>query len=368
MGNSIGLMFRVTTFGESHGPAVGCVVDGCPSRVRICRDDIQQQLNRRRPGLPWTSPRQEQDQVEILSGIEDDLTLGTPIHLLVHNRDTRSSDYDSLRATFRPSHADYTYFAKYGIRTHRGGGRSSGRETLGRVAAGAIASGFLKQCSPISICAWVTALGTTTLQMDPLAVDPAAVDRSPVRCPDPGISEKMAATLGELSESGDSIGGMIECRVLGVPPGLGEPVFDKLHADLAKAMVSIPGCRGFEIGAGFAAATMLGSRHNDPFIMRNGKVATATNHSGGIQGGISNGEPILFRIPFKPPASIRIEQQTVTASGEPVRLSVQGRHDPCIVIRAVPVVEAMTSLVVADHWLRQAARRDSEWKAHDLSS
>ncbi len=355
MSNTIGHLFRVTTFGESHGHAVGCLIDGCPPRVPILADDIQSALDRRRPGKPLTSARQERDEVRILSGVYENLSLGTPILLLVANTDPRSDDYESLREVYRPSHADFTVQMKYGIRDHRGGGRQSGRETVGRVAAGAVAARFLREAWPVVVTAWISAIGDIRMTDSSAPVDAESVYESPVRCPDPEAADRMIEKLAEVSNDGDSIGGLVDCSISGVPAGWGEPVFDKLHADFGKAILSIPGCRGFQIGSGFSAAAMLGSRHNDPFQVSGGRIGTSTNYSGGIQGGISNGETIHFQAAFKPTPSIRLPQQTVTQDGSPVQLEIRGRHDPCIAIRAVPVVEAMAWILLADHCLRHRA-------------
>ena len=355
MGNTIGHLFRVTTFGESHGPAVGCLVDGCPPRIPILAEDIQRALDRRKPGQPLTSARQERDAVRILSGVFENRSLGTPILLLVENADPRSRDYDSLKDVYRPSHADYTLQMKYGIRDHRGGGRLSGRETVGRVAAGAVAARFLREVCPVQVTAWISAIGDIRMADPAGPVDPDSIYDSPVRCPDAQAAERMVERLDGVSQAGDSIGGLVDCRISGVPAGWGEPVFDKLHADLGKAVLSIPGCKGFQIGSGFAAAAMTGSRHNDPFQAAGGRIGTTTNFSGGVQGGISNGEEIRFQIAFKPTPSIRTAQRTVTKEGLPVELEISGRHDPCIAVRAVPVVEAMAWIILADHCLRHRA-------------
>lgn len=355
MGNTIGRLFRVTTFGESHGPAVGCLIDGCPPRIPVLAQDIQCALDRRKPGQPLTSARQERDEIHILSGVFDNLSLGTPILLLVENTDPRSRDYETLKDVYRPSHADYTLQMKYGIRDHRGGGRLSGRETVGRVAAGAVAARFLREVCPVQVTAWISAIGDIRMADPTTPPDPDSIYDSSVRCPDSRVAERMMEKLAGVSQAGDSIGGMVDCRITGVPAGWGEPVFDKLHADLGKAVLSIPGCKGFQLGSGFAAAEMLGSRHNDPFKVSGGRIGTSTNYSGGIQGGISNGEEIRFRAAFKPTPSIRTAQQTVTKEGSPVELKISGRHDPCIAVRAVPVVEAMAWIMLADHCLRHRA-------------
>jgi chorismate synthase len=357
MGSSFGRVFRVTTFGESHGPAVGCVVDGCPPRLPITVEEIQLELSRRRPGLPHTSPRPEPDTVEIVSGVHEGLTLGTPILLLVRNQAARSADYAELKDILRPSHADYTYLARYGFRDPRGSGRASGRETVGRVAAGAIAGKLLRRAAGIEVVASVCAVESIEAALDPERLSEAAVYGSPVFCADPAASAAIAERIEAVRAEGDSLGGRILVAARGVPAGLGDPVFDKLHADLARAMLGIPACRGFEIGTGFAASRLRGSEHNDPFVMKGGRVGTATNHSGGVQGGISNGETIWFRVAFKPTSSIGRPQPSITVSGEPVTVTVRGRHDPCIALRVVPVVAAMTRLVLADHWLLGRALR-----------
>ncbi len=410
MGSELGVLFRIATWGESHGGAVGVVVDGCPPRLPLSEADIQPQLDRRRPGQSLlTSPRNEADQVRILSGVFEGRTLGTPILLLMENTDARPGAYERLREIYRPSHADYTYDAKFGIRQWQGGGRASARETAGRVAAGAIAEKILRLAEGIEIVAWVrrvadiearigpaetagpvhpretaagaagpgrsgeTAAGApgpaeTTAGAgvpggvggapswsDPMLLTRSDVDATPVRCPDPEAASRMIGAIEAARRDGDSLGGVIEAIVRNVPPGLGEPVFDRLEADLAKAMLSLPACKGFEVGSGFAGARMRGSSHNDAFIQRPGGIGTRTNRSGGIQGGISNGEPIIFRAAFKPTATIRKPQDTVDVRGNPVVLEAQGRHDPCVLPRAVPIVEAMAALVLVDHWLRQTA-------------
>ena len=359
MSSSFGTLFRVTTFGESHGRAVGTVLDGCPAGLTLCEDDIQIQLDRRRPGQSALSTdRAEADRVAILSGVEAGRTLGTPILMQVANSDQRPGDYAAMEAVPRPSHADYTYAAKYGVRARSGGGRASARETIGRVAAGAVAQKWLGETFGIEIVAWVAAVGEIEAPApDAQTLARAAVDANPVRCPDPPAAEAMAQLIRTVREARDSVGGVVACACRGVPPGLGEPIFDKFEALLAHAMLSIPASKGLEIGSGFGAARMRGSRHNDPFVFHDGRLATATNHSGGIQGGISNGETILFRVAFKPPATIGLPQATVDFQGRPVTLEARGRHDPCIVPRAVPIVEAMAALVTADLMLRQNARR-----------
>lgn len=350
MSNTWGKLFSVTTFGESHGPAVGAVVDGCPPLLPLSEADIQPQLNRRRPGQSHlVSPRSEADRVRILSGVQNGLTLGTPIALIVENTDVHQSDYEKLQNTPRPSHADFTYRVKYGITSASGGGRASARETVARVAAGAIAEKFLKEHYKISIVAWVSSAGNISApDMTEKEISRSDIDSSPVRCPDPETSKQIVELIEQVARSGDSIGGIITCVCRNVPAGWGEPVFNKITAELASAMLSIPAARGFEVGEGFASARMRGSEHNDMFVMKENHIGTKTNRSGGLQGGITNGEPIVFRVAFKPPATIKIPQHTVTYSGEPTVLQAYGRHDPCVLPRAVPIVEAMTSLVLAD--------------------
>lgn len=357
MSSTWGTWFRVTTFGESHGAAVGAVVDGCPPRVPLGVEDIQPQLDRRRPAQSsLVSPRDEADQVEILSGVEEGLTLGTPIALVVRNRDTRPADYERFATVPRPSHADFTYQAKYGIRARSGGGRASARETVGRVAAGAVAEKWLRWAFGVEIVAWVSGVGDIEAgDFTGQELTRAEVDANPVRCPDAAVAERMAHAIAEARAEGDTLGGLITCVCRGVPAGWGEPVFERLDAKLAQAMLSIPATKGFEIGSGFAAARMRGSVHNDPFVKKGPGLGTKTNRSGGVQGGISNGEPIVFRVAFKPPATLGRPQETVDFEGRPVTLEAPGRHDPCVVPRAVPIVEAMTALVLADLALRQKA-------------
>ena len=357
MGNTFGQLFRVTTFGESHGGGIGVVIDGCPPRIKICDAEVQRELDRRRPGQSkLTTQRKEEDRCEILSGVFEGKTLGTPIAILVRNKDARPADYSEIERKFRPSHADYTYEAKYGIRNWQGGGRASARETIGRVAAGAIAKKILCALySDLELVAYVTQINDVTAKIDRSAVKTNDVEKNAVRCPDDAAAKKMISLVEQIRNAGDSVGGIIECVARGISPGLGEPVFDKLEADLAKAMLSIPAAKAFEIGSGMEATRLRGSQHNDAFEMRAGKVRTTTNNSGGIQGGISNGEEIYFRVAFKPPATIAVEQKTVTASAEQTALVAGGRHDPCVLPRAVPIVEAMAALVLCDHALRQRA-------------
>jgi chorismate synthase len=357
MGSTFGQAFRITTFGESHGGGVGVVIDGCPPQVAISREAIQFELDRRRPGQSKiTTPRNEADQCEILSGLLDGITLGTPIAITVKNKDQRSQDYGDMAQKYRPSHADATYDAKYGIRAVAGGGRSSARETIGRVAAGAIAKQILKDLAQTEVIAYVKRIKDLDSNVDQSTVTMEQVESNIVRCPDGEAADRMIELIQEMSRQGDSIGGVVECVIRNCPLGLGEPVFDKLEADLAKAMMSLPATKGFEIGSGFAGTTLKGSEHNDAFYMEGDRLRTVTNRSGGIQGGISNGEDIVMRIAFKPTATIRKEQNTVTREGEAVTLSAKGRHDPCVLPRAVPMVEAMAALVLCDHLLRQRAQ------------
>jgi len=357
MSNTFGQLFRVTTFGESHGGGIGVVIDGCPPRIEISEAEIQRDLDRRRPGQSkLTTQRKEEDRCEILSGVFEGRTLGTPIAILVRNKDARPEDYSEIARKFRPSHADYTYEAKYGIRNWQGGGRASARETIGRVAAGAIAKKALSALyADFELVAYVTQIHEVTAKIDRSTVTMNNVEKNVVRCPDAAAAKKMISLVEQIRDEGDSVGGLIECVARGIPPGLGEPVFDKLEADLAKAMLSIPAAKAFEIGSGFGATQMRGSQHNDAFETRAGRIRTTTNNSGGVQGGISNGEDIYFRVAFKPPSTIALEQKTVTRSKEQTDLAARGRHDPCVLPRAVPIVEAMAALVLCDHALRQNA-------------
>ncbi len=354
MSSVFGQVFRISTFGESHGPAVGVVVDGCPPRLPIAAAEIQTELDRRRPGQSRiTTQRKEADEVEILSGIADGLTTGTPIALVVRNTDMRSGDYEEMKTKFRPSHADFTYQAKYGIRSWEGGGRASARETIGRVAAGAIARKMLHLAAGVEIVAYVKRIATLEADVDPSRVTTAEVEANIVRCPDAAVAEQMIALVDAARKDGDSLGGIVEAVARRVPAGLGEPVFDKLEADLAKALLSLPACKGFESGSGFEGTKLRGSEHNDGFYKGADRVRTRTNRSGGIQGGISNGEDIVVRAAFKPTATILREQQTVDVDGNDTTLKPRGRHDPCVLPRAIPIVEAMMALVLADHYLRQ---------------
>jgi chorismate synthase len=361
--STYGKAFRITTFGESHGGGVGVVIDGCPPRLKISAEEIQRDLDRRKPGQSRiTTPRKETDEVEILSGVFEGTTLGTPIALLVRNADARPSAYEDMKDLYRPSHADYTYEAKYGIRNWQGGGRASARETIGRVAAGAIARKILAEVAGIEVLAWVNRVQSVEAKVDSTMVSLEQIESNIVRCPDSEAATEMIERIDEARRNHNSLGGIVACCVRNVPPGLGEPVFDKLSAQLAGAMFSLPAVKGFEIGSGFAGTKLYGSEHNDPFIPAEGSVPgdgsaprTASNRSGGIQGGISNGEQIDFQVAFKPTATIGIAQETVDREGNAVTLKAQGRHDPCVLPRAVPMVEAMACLVLADDWLRQRA-------------
>lgn len=368
MSNSFGRLFRVTTWGESHGPAVGVTVDGCPPRLPLTTADVQRELDRRRPGQSrLTTQRQEEDRIEILSGVLDDLTLGTPIAMLVRNQDARGKDYGEMASKYRPSHADYTYQAKYGIRAVAGGGRASARETVGRVAGGVVARQVLAQAG-IAVLGWVERVGDIRADLDPEralgpevsgdgAITIDAVEATPVRCPDPAAAARMIDRIDAARKAGNSLGGVVCAVAWGLPPGLGEPVFDKLDADLAKAMLSLPAAKGFEVGSGFAGTEMTGSAHNDAFYSDDaGRVRTRTNYSGGIQGGISNGERVVIRVAFKPTATILQPQETIDSDGNATTLQPRGRHDPCVLPRAVPIVEAMMALVIADHLLRHRAQ------------
>ncbi len=358
MGNTFGTLFKITTWGESHGGGIGVVIDGCPPRLPLTSRDLQVELDRRRPGQSEiTTPRKETDTATIVSGVFEGLTLGTPIAILVPNADQRPSAYSEMKERFRPSHADFTYQSKFGIRNHEGGGRSSARETVGRVAAGAIASKALKLAFGVEIRSFITRIHDIAMAQAISFPSLAQVEASPVRCPDPAIAERMVERIKAVRAEGDSVGGVIECRVRGLPVGWGAPVFDRLEADLAKAMLSLPATKGFEVGSGFAGSTLRGSKHNDVFIPKaDGQIGTATNRSGGVQGGISNGEELVFRIAFKPTATILQKQVTVDSSGKATELMGRGRHDPCVVPRAVPIVDAMTALVLMDHAMRHHAQ------------
>lgn len=354
MGNTFGHLFRITTFGESHGGGVGVVVDGCPPQLELSAEEIQIDLDRRRPGQSKiTTPRKETDTCEIVSGVFQGQTLGTPITVLVRNKDQRPQDYGEMATKYRPSHADATYDAKYGIRNYQGGGRSSARETIGRVAAGAIAKKILYQVAGVEIVGYVKRIQDMEAPVDPNGVTLAQVESNIVRCPNPDFADEMITRIDQVRKDGDSIGGVVECVARNVPKGLGSPVFDKLEADLAKGMMSLPASKGFELGSGFAGTLLTGSQHNDEFYTdTDGNIRTRTNRSGGTQGGISNGENIIIRVAFKPTATILKEQKTVDQQGNETVLSGRGRHDPCVLPRAVPMVEAMMALVLCDHLMR----------------
>jgi len=351
MGNTFGKLFRLTTFGESHGKALGAILDGCPAGLTLDLEKIRAEMQRRKPGQSKiTTQRKEEDEIELLSGVFEGKTTGTPIGILIPNEDQKSKDYAHIADTFRPSHADYTYFEKYGHRDYRGGGRSSARETAARVAGGAIAKQLLAT-KGISIQAYVSQVGKIRLEKSYTALNLDLAEDNIVRCPDPDLAKVMIAHIDQVRMDRDTIGGIVSCVIKNCPPGLGEPVFDRLHADLGKAMLSINAVKGFEYGSGFEGVTLRGSQHNDAFVQQEGKIQTLTNHSGGIQGGISNGEDIYFRVAFKPVATLMQDQASVNTAGEAVTVSGKGRHDPCVVPRAVPIVEAMAALVIADFLL-----------------
>jgi chorismate synthase len=357
MANTFGHLFRISTWGESHGGGVGVVVDGCPPRLALTEADIQPDLDRRRPGQSKiTSPRKESDTVQILSGTFEGQTLGTPISMWVKNEDQRPEAYTEMATKFRPSHADYTYFAKFGIRAWPGGGRSSARETIGRVAAGAIAKKLLRERYGVEVLAYVSQVHRVRAEVNPDRVKARDIESNIVRCPDAAAARRMISVIEKARKAGDSVGGIVEGVARGVPPGWGEPVFDRLEADLGKAMLSLPASKGFEIGSGFGGILLTGREHNDAFRSKGGKVHTVTNRSGGVQGGISNGETIYFRVAFKPVATVMHEQDTVDVRFKNTTLKARGRHDPCVLPRAVPMVEAMSALVLIDHALRQEAQ------------
>jgi len=350
-GNTFGKLFKITTFGESHGKGIGVVIDGCPSGIELDLAHIQTQLNRRKPGQSKiVTQRKEADEFDILSGVFEGKTTGTPITLFIPNTNQKSKDYSHIQDKFRPSHADYTYFKKYKNRDYRGGGRSSARETAARVAAGAIAQQILEQ-KGINITAFVSQVGHLKLVKHYKKLDFSLIEETPIRCPNLPLAEEMISLIKQVKKDGDTIGGVINCVISGCPAGLGEPVFDRLHAELGKAMLSINACKGFEYGSGFDGVSMRGSQHNDIFVNDNGNIKTTSNHSGGIQGGISNGMDIYFRTAFKPVATIMKDQSSINEQGETVVVSGKGRHDPCVVPRAVPIVEAMAALVVLDYYL-----------------
>ncbi|TAL06393.1 MAG: chorismate synthase [Verrucomicrobia bacterium] len=357
MANSFGSLFRISTWGESHGGGVGVVVDGCPPRLPLSEADIQPDLDRRRPGQSRiVTPRKEGDRVQILSGVFNGKTLGTPIAMWVKNEDARSEAYSEMKDKFRPSHADYTYFAKFGIRAWPGGGRSSARETIGRVAAGAIAKKILRTKFGVEVLAYVKQVQRLMADVDPERVKFKQIESNIVRCPDSAMAEKMIRLIEKTRKQGDTVGGIVEGVARGVPPGWGEPVFDRLEADLGKAMLSLPASKAFEIGSGFGGILLTGRQHNDAFRARRGKVITTSNYSGGIQGGISNGQTIYFRVAFKPVATVMHKQDTVNEGFHNTTITGRGRHDPCVLPRAVPMVEAMTALVLVDHALRHKAQ------------
>lgn len=353
-GNSFGDIFRITTWGESHGPALGATIDGCPAGLKITAKEIQKELDRRKPGQSHlTTQRKEEDRVQILSGLFDNTTTGTPISLMIVNKDQKSCDYGKLVDTYRPSHADYTYDAKYGLRDYRGGGRASARETAARVAAGAIAKKLLKSKAKVEILAYVKEVREIKADVNPNTVKLIQIESSPIRCPDKAAAKKMTKLIEKMKKTGDSVGGIIECVIRNVPAGLGSPVFEKLDARLAQAMLSLPAVKGFEVGSGFSATLLTGSQHNDALMKKGQKVVTKSNNAGGIVGGISNGMDIVFRVAFKPTATIFKKQKTVTNKGKETNLQMSGRHDPCVLPRAVPIVEAMAALVLANEYLIQ---------------
>jgi chorismate synthase len=358
MPNTFGHLFRVTTFGESHGGGIGVVVDGCPPRLSLSETDIQPDLDRRRPGQSRiVTQRKEEDRVEILSGVFRGRTLGTPIAMIVRNSDARGDAYSEIEHRYRPSHADFTYQTKYGIRNWEGGGRSSARETIGRVAAAAIARKWLREKFGVEVLAYVQRVQNIEAKIELSELTLKKIEANIVRCPSPTVAKRMIALIERIRKQGDSVGGVVACLARRVPAGIGEPVFDKLEADLAKGMLSLPASKGFEIGSGFSGTFLRGSQHNDVFIKQGGKIRTETNRSGGVQGGISNGEDIFLRVGFKPTATIMKKQTTVDLRGRKTTLLPKGRHDPCVLPRAVPMVEAMCLLVLADHVLRQKAVR-----------
>jgi chorismate synthase len=359
MSNSYGTLFRISTFGESHGEAVGVIVDGCPAGITVDVDFIQSELDRRKPGQSKiTTQRKEEDRIEILSGVFEGKSTGSPIAMMVRNADARSKDYSHIAEKFRPSHADYTYHVKYGVRDYRGGGRSSARETLARVAAGALAKTVLNQLG-VTVHAYVSQVGPLKLNKAYTALDLTKTEDNILRCPDPEMAEQMIAFIDETRKNQDTVGGVVTGVIKGTPAGLGEPAFDKLHAELGKAMLSINAVKGFEYGSGFEGVELFGSQHNDPFVIENGKVRTTTNHSGGIQGGISNGEDIYFKVAFKPVATLMKDQESINTAGEATTVSGKGRHDPCVVPRAVPIVEAMAAIVILDYYL---INKSTKWE------
>lgn len=356
-GNSFGELFRITTFGESHGECVGVVIDGCPPGVKLSEEDVQKELDRRKPGQSdLTTPRNEGDKIKIMSGVFEGVTTGTPIMMLAINEDSKSKDYEHLKNVFRPSHADYTYFKKYGVRDYRGGGRSSARVTLAIVAAGAVAKKYLDEKLGVEVLSYVEQVGDLKTDIDYKDITLKEIEANPVRCPDAEMAEQMSDLIKKIKGDGDSIGGVVKGVLRGVPAGLGEPIFDKLSADLGKAMLAINAVKGFEIGSGFEGVRMRGSEHNDEFFSKGKEVHTKTNNAGGVLGGISDGEDIYFRVAFKPVATIMKEQHTVNTEGENTEMRAYGRHDACVLPRAVPIVDAMSALVLMDHYLRHQAQ------------
>ncbi|MEM6343551.1 MAG: chorismate synthase [Bacteroidota bacterium] len=361
MSNTFGTLYSITSFGESHGAGIGVVIDGCPAGLELDMGFIQSELDRRKPGTSRiTTQRKEPDTFEILSGQVGNITTGAPLGFFVRNQNVRSKDYDHLAFAFRPSHADYAYYAKYGLRDHKGGGRSSARETVARVIGGAVAKLLLRKVSNIEVEAWVQQIYNISLDQDPPSVALEDEYTQAVRCPDPEIAKQMYHAVDQARREGDSVGGVVKCRVKGMEAGLGEPLYNKLPAALSSAMLSINAVKGFEIGSGFEGTKMRGSQHNDPFYSENGKIRTRTNHSGGVQGGISNGEDLLFRVAFKPTSTIMQDQESVDTDGKTTTVSGKGRHDPCVVPRAVPIVESMAAIVLADQWMMQRARNIRE--------
>ncbi|MDI1323890.1 MAG: chorismate synthase [Algoriphagus sp.] len=360
MGNSFGKLFKITTFGESHGLALGVIIEGCPAGLKIDEDKIRMEMQRRKPGQSKiTTQRKEEDEIQILSGVFEGVSMGTPIGIVIPNSDQKSKDYAHISDKFRPSHADYTYFEKYGVRDYRGGGRSSARETAARVAAGSIAKQLL-ETKGVTVQAFVSQVGDLTLDKSYQELDLSKVEENIIRCPDPETAERMIELIDSVRLERDTIGGVVTCVIKNTPVGIGEPVFDRLHAELGKAMLSINAVKGFEYGSGFEGVKMRGSQHNDTFVKEGEKIHTLTNHSGGIQGGISNGEDIYFRVAFKPVATIMQDQESVNEAGESVIVSGKGRHDPCVVPRAVPIVEAMAALVIADYILLSKSNKLQE--------
>jgi len=368
MSNTFGTLYTITSFGESHGEGIGVVIDGCPAGVELDLEFIQSELDRRKPGTSRiTTQRKESDTFKLLSGHVGNVTTGTPLGFFVPNENVRSADYDHLSFAFRPSHSDYTYLAKYGTRDHKGGGRSSARETIARVIGGAVAKQVLAQLGDVKIEAWVQSIHQLKYEGEPESIELETDYQKAVRCPDPEIAEKMYNFVDQIRKEGDSVGGVIKCRVKGIPPGIGEPIYNKLSSQLSAAMISINAVKGFEFGSGFAGTELRGSEHNDVFYTENERVKTRTNHSGGIQGGISNGEDIYFRVAFKPTSTIMQDQQSINSEGEEITLKGKGRHDPCVVPRAVPIVESMAAMVLLDHWMLRESSRLEKLKSDESS-